>query len=167
MKSLANTDSLTALVNRRGLNEALASLVPRAAAGRLLAIYMLDLDGFKPVNDQYGHDIGDELLVEIGVRLKSALREHDIVARVGGDEFVVVATDLGTEAQAAALGAKLQAVFHASFSQGALDLRVGVTIGYVVVPPDGTQVAELLKAADAAMYEGKQHGKGIVARASA
>jgi diguanylate cyclase (GGDEF)-like protein len=167
MKSLANTDSLTALVNRRGLNEALATLVPRAAAGRLLAIYMLDLDGFKPVNDQYGHDIGDELLVEVGVRLKSALREHDIVARVGGDEFVVVATDLETEAQAAALGAKLQAVCHASFSQGALDLRVGVTIGYAVVPPDGTQVAELLKAADAAMYEGKQRGKGIVARAFA
>lgn len=164
MKSLANTDSLTTLINRRGLNEALAALVPHATKERLLAIYMLDLDGFKPVNDQYGHDIGDELLVDIGARLKAALREHDIVARVGGDEFVIVATELKTEVQAAELGTKLLTVFKEPFNHGEHGCGVGVTIGYVLVPNDGTQVSDLLKAADAAMYSGKQLGKGVVVR---
>jgi len=164
MKSLANTDSLTTLNNRRGLNEALVALVPLASPERMLVIYMLDLDGFKPVNDQYGHDIGDELLIDIGARLKAAVREHDIVARVGGDEFVVVATEVKTEAQAVDLGAKLLAEFNTPFNQGTHGCRVGVTIGYVLVPQDGTQVADLLKAADAAMYAGKQQGKGVLVR---
>jgi len=165
MKSLANTDSLTALKNRRGLNEALAALVPHATPERLLVIYMLDLDGFKPVNDQYGHDIGDELLVAIGGRLSAAVRTQDIVARVGGDEFVIVATEVTSEAKAADLGNKLLAVFQTPFHYRAQDCHVGVTIGYVLVPQDGTQIAALLKAADAAMYAGKQLGKGVVVRA--
>jgi diguanylate cyclase (GGDEF)-like protein len=164
MKSLANTDSLTTLINRRGLNEELAVLVPNATTERLLVIYMLDLDGFKPINDQYGHDIGDELLIAIGTRLKAAVRTHDLVARVGGDEFVIVATEVKTEAQAADLGTKLLAVFQSSFKCDAHSCRVGVTIGYVLVPNDGTQVAELFKSADAAMYAGKQQGKGVVVR---
>jgi len=164
MKSLANTDSLTTLINRRGLNDELTSLIPNATPERLLVIYMLDLDGFKPVNDQYGHDIGDELLIAIGTRLKAAVREHDLVARVGGDEFVIVATEVKTEAQAAELGTKLLAVFQSHFKCGEHNCRVGVTIGYVLVPNDGTQVSELLKSADAAMYAGKQQGKGMVVR---
>jgi len=164
MKSLANTDSLTALKNRRGLNEALAELVPHASPERMLAVYMLDLDGFKPVNDQYGHDIGDELLVAIGVRLTAAVQTQDIVARVGGDEFVVVATDVTSEAKAADIGNKLFAAFQTPFKHGERDCHVGVTIGYVLVPQDGTQIAALLKAADAAMYAGKQLGKGVVVR---
>ena len=164
MKSLANTDSLTALKNRRGLNEALVTLVPRATTERLLAIYMLDLDGFKPVNDLYGHDVGDELLVAIAGRLTATVQSRDIVARVGGDEFVIVATELASVATAADLGQRLLAAFQAPFRQGELDCRVGVTIGYVLVPQDGTQIADLLKAADAAMYAGKQRGKGVTVR---
>jgi len=165
MKSLANTDSLTALSNRRGLNEALAKLLPLASSDRMLVIYMLDLDGFKPVNDLYGHDIGDELLVAIGGRLTAAVRSQDIVARVGGDEFVIVAIAVKTESQAAELATKLLAVFQAPFNHGTHDCHVGVTIGYVLAPQDGTQAAALLKAADAAMYEGKQLGKGVLVRA--
>jgi diguanylate cyclase (GGDEF)-like protein len=164
MKSLALTDSLTGLTNRRGLNESLAALVPRATAERQLAIYMLDLDGFKPVNDQHGHDTGDELLMAIGARLTAAVRSRDIVARVGGDEFVVVATDLKAESQAAEVGEKLMAVFGTPFELGAHTCHAGVTIGYVVVPNDGNSVAALLKSADAAMYAGKQTGKGNVVR---
>ena len=164
LRSLAHTDSLTALKNRRGLNEALAAAVPRATPERLLAIYMLDLDGFKPVNDQHGHDIGDELLIDVAERLTAAVRAQDIVARVGGDEFVILAADLANESKAADLGEKLLAVFRAPFRHEGRDFRLGVTIGFVLVPPDGTQVAELLKAADAAMYAGKQRGKGIVVR---
>ncbi len=164
MKSLAATDSLTGLTNRRGLNESLATLVPHATPERQLAIYMLDLDGFKPVNDQHGHDTGDELLIAIGARLTAAVRSRDIVARVGGDEFVVVATDLKAESQAAEVGSKLAAVFSTPFELTAHTCRVGVTIGYVVAPQDGSQPAGLLKAADAAMYAGKQGGKGRVVR---
>jgi diguanylate cyclase (GGDEF)-like protein len=164
MKSLANSDSLTALKNRRGLNEALVALVPHATPERLLVIYMLDLDGFKPVNDQYGHDIGDELLVAIGSRLTAAVRAHDIVARVGGDEFVVVATEVASEAKAAELGNKLLAVFQSPFKLGDLECHVGVTIGYVLVSQGDTHIAPLLKAADSAMYAGKQRGKGVVVR---
>lgn len=164
MRSLANTDSLTGLTNRRGLNESLAALVPHATRERMLVIYMMDLDGFKPVNDLYGHDIGDELLVAIGGRLKAVVRKHDIVARVGGDEFVIVATEVKTEPQAADLGNKLLSVFQAPYNHNGHDCIVGVTIGYVVVPQDGTDVPDLLKAADAAMYAGKQQGKGMVVR---
>ena len=164
MKSLANTDSLTGLKNRRGLNEALATLVSHATPQRLLAIYMLDLDGFKPVNDQYGHDIGDELLIAIGGRLTTAVRAQDIVARVGGDEFVVVATGVSSETTAAELGNLLLAVFRTPFRQREQHCRVGVTIGYVLAPNDGSDIAALLKAADAAMYAGKQLGKGSVVR---
>jgi diguanylate cyclase (GGDEF)-like protein len=149
------------------LTEALVAVVPRATPERLLAIYMLDRNGFKPVNDQYGHDVGDELLVAVGARLTSAVRAQDIVARVGGDEFVVVATDVTSEAKAVELGDKLLAVFHAPFACGEQECRVGVTIGYVLAPLDGVHISELIKAADAAMYAGKQRGKGMVVRALA
>jgi len=164
MRSLALTDSLTGLVNRRGLNEALARLVPGAAPDHLLAVYMLDLDGFKPVNDLHGHDIGDELLVAIGKRLTASLRSHDIVARVGGDEFVVVAADLKSAKQAVDLGQKLSAQFEAPFDAGNQRCKVGVTIGYALAPEDSTDIATLLKAADTSMYAGKQAGKGKLMR---
>ena len=164
MKSLALTDSLTGLANRRGLNEALAELVPGATPGRQLAIYMLDLDGFKPVNDTHGHDAGDELLKAIGVRLTAAVRARDVVARVGGDEFVVVASELKLESQARELGHKLGAAFEQPFPLGDDACAVGVTVGYVIAPQDGALPAALLKAADAAMYAGKQAGKGRVVR---
>ena len=167
MRSLANTDSLTALSNRRGLNEMLGRLVPHATSKRMVVIYMLDLDGFKPVNDRYGHDIGDELLVAIGRRLTAAVRTHDIVARVGGDEFVIVATEVASESMAADIGEKLLAAFDAPFNHGEDDCQVGATIGYVLVPQDGTEIANLLKAADAAMYAGKDQGKGVVVRGAA
>lgn len=164
MRSLANTDSLTGLSNRRGLNDALAASLPRASAEQMLAIYMLDLDGFKPVNDQHGHDTGDDLLIAIGQRLQATVRSRDMVARVGGDEFVVMAAGLKTEAQANELGEKLRALFDAPFEIGTKTCRVGVTIGFVVSPPDGDHAAALLKRADAAMYAGKQAGKGMVTR---
>ena len=164
LKSLAHTDSLTALRNRRGLNEALVALVPRASAEHPLAIYMLDLNGFKPVNDQYGHDVGDELLVAVAGRLTAAVRSQDIVARVGGDEFVVVATEVTNESKVAELGQKLLAAFQPPFELAEQTVRVGVTIGYVLAPQHGTDIAALLKAADAAMYAGKQREKGSVVR---
>ena len=166
LKSLALTDSLTGLANRRGLNEALALQVPRATHQHLLAIYMLDLDGFKAVNDSFGHDTGDALLTSIGQRLQACLRSGELVARVGGDEFVVVASALQSEASAEALGQRLRSEFASEFVAGNQRCRVGVTIGYVLAPMDGSQPAALLQAADAAMYIGKQAGKNALTRAA-
>jgi diguanylate cyclase (GGDEF)-like protein len=167
LHSLAHTDALTGLVNRRGLNMALASAVKGCSARQLLAVYMLDLDGFKPVNDQYGHDVGDELLITVAQRLRATVRTGDVVARVGGDEFVVMAGGLQSEDQAEELGGKLLATFRESFALEQEICHVGVTIGYVLAPPDGIEAALLLKAADAAMYAGKQAGKNVLRRGAA
>lgn len=166
MRSLAQTDSLTGLVNRRGLNDALQTAVTHASADEIVSIYMLDLDGFKPVNDQYGHDTGDELLIAIGKRLKAHVRSSDVVARVGGDEFVAMAAGLKSEAQAREIAEKLHAVFDTPFALSAHNCRVGVTVGYVLAPFDGERPSELLRAADLAMYAGKQSGKGRITRGS-
>ena len=104
LRALAHTDALTGLPNRRGLQQHLARLLPAGTPQQLLAVYLLDLDGFKPVNDRHGHDVGDALLVAVGQRLQAQLRGSDIVARLGGDEFVVLAASLADEAAAIRLG---------------------------------------------------------------
>ncbi|RYF62538.1 MAG: diguanylate cyclase, partial [Comamonadaceae bacterium] len=164
MRSLAQTDPLTGLPNRRGLNIALASALPRCGPGKLLAVYMMDLDGFKPVNDQHGHDVGDELLVAVTRRLQGHVRQSDVVARLGGDEFVVMAGQLGSEHQAEELGHKLLDAFRSPFSLGNVQVGVGLTIGYAIAPDDSNDAASLLKLADAAMYSGKQGGKFCLRR---
>lgn len=164
MHSLAHTDPLTGLPNRRGLNMALSAALPRCAPDKLLAVYMMDLDGFKPVNDQHGHDVGDELLVAVTRRLRGHLRQSDIVARLGGDEFVVMTGQLSNPEQAHELGLKLLDAFRAPFSLGDLQVEVGLTIGYAIAPNDSNDAVGLLKLADAAMYSGKQSGKFCLRR---
>jgi diguanylate cyclase (GGDEF)-like protein len=164
MRSLAHTDSLTGLPNRRGLHVQLTGALPRCGEQDVLALYLLDLDGFKPVNDQHGHDTGDELLVAVGRRLQACTRSRDVVARLGGDEFVVMTTGLHGEEQARALGQQLLESFRAPFQLAGHHCQVGLTVGYVLAPHDGRDAAELLKLADAAMYAGKQEGKGCVRR---
>jgi len=164
MHSLAHTDPLTGLPNRRGLNMALAAALPRCSKGELLAVYMMDLDGFKPVNDQHGHDVGDELLVAVTRRLQGHVRQSDVVARLGGDEFVVMAGHLGSVQQAQELGLKLLDAFRLPFSLGSIQVHVGLTVGYAIAPDDSSDAAGLLKLADAAMYSGKQSGKFCLRR---
>jgi diguanylate cyclase len=164
LHSLAHSDPLTGLYNRRGLNAALAAVLPHATPQQSVAMYMMDLDGFKPVNDQHGHDVGDELLERIAERLRHTVRGSDIVARVGGDEFVVVATGLHSERQAIDFGEKLIAAFGKPFQLDGRVCSVGVTVGYVIAPMDGRDAPALSKLADAAMYLGKQQGKGTLVR---
>ena len=164
LHSLAHTDPLTGLLNRRGLNTTLAAALHNCNPAQVLAVYMLDLDGFKPINDQFGHDVGDELLAIVAQRLRSTMRTGDVVARVGGDEFVVMAGGLTSDQQAKDLGAKLLDAFREPFALEQENCRVGVTIGYVLAPADGHDAAGLLKAADAAMYAGKQSGKNRLRR---
>jgi diguanylate cyclase (GGDEF)-like protein len=168
LHSLAHTDPLTGLLNRRGFNAALADALPRASDGQLLAVYMLDLDGFKNVNDQHGHDVGDELLVAVAQRLRGQLRSSDVVARVGGDEFIVMTAGLHNDRQAQDLGRKLIDSFSYPFElKHERRCEVGLTVGYVLVPPDGDDPVALLKRADAAMYAGKQGGKSCLRRGEA
>ena len=163
---LAHTDPLTNLPNRRGMQEALSNALRLCCHEQQLAVYLLDLDGFKPVNDEHGHDVGDELLVAVARRLQGHVRATDLVARLGGDEFVVVASALESPAQAHDLANKLLDAFHAPFTLSSTKVQVGLTIGYALAPLDAYDAASLLKLADAAMYQGTQNGTFRVQRST-
>jgi diguanylate cyclase len=161
---LAHSDPLTGLSNRRGLQTQIKTALNKRAPDQLVALYLLDLDGFKPVNDRHGHDVGDELLLLMARRLQAATRLHDTVARLGGDEFVILASGLSSEAQAESLAHKLLETVSEPFQLGPHRCEIGLTIGYTLAPPDGGDAAELIRRADAAMYTGKQAGKGVARR---
>jgi diguanylate cyclase (GGDEF)-like protein len=165
--SLAHTDPLTGLPNRRGLQQSLAQALPLCRGESAVAVYLLDLDGFKLVNDRLGHDAGDELLVQVGQRLRRQLRHSDVVARLGGDEFVIMTTGISGEDEALVLGRKLLAAFDQPFEVHGQHCRVGLTIGFALAPHDGREAENLLKRADAAMYVGKQAGRHTVRRGGA
>ena len=164
LHSLAFTDPLTGLANRRSLTASISAALEVAGPNNILAVYMMDLDGFKQVNDKLGHDVGDELLVAVATRLKSNLRDSDVVARLGGDEFLVMSNGLSTDQQAQEIGEKLLAAFAEPFVLSTKSCQVGMTIGYALAPHDGQTSAQLLKRADAAMYEGKSSGKNCLRR---
>jgi len=165
MHSLAHTDPLTGLSNRRGLQHALHAALAHCSPQRLVAVYLMDLDGFKPVNDAHGHDVGDDLLVAVGHRLQANVRHQtDLVARLGGDEFIIMARDLATPEQAEDLGRSLLRAFEHPFTLSHLRIQVGLTIGYALAPIDSDDPQGLLRHADAAMYAGKQGGKHSVRR---
>lgn len=165
MRSLAYTDHLTGLSNRRGLQNALHAALAQCSERRLVAVYLMDLDGFKPVNDAHGHDVGDDLLVAVAHRLERSVRHHtDVVARLGGDEFIIMAQGLDTPEQAHELGQALLRAFEQPFSLSHLRLQVGLTAGYAIAPLDGEDPHGLIRLADAAMYQGKQNGKRSVRR---
>jgi diguanylate cyclase (GGDEF)-like protein len=167
LQALAHTDPLTGLLNRRGLQLALDQALLRATPEHLMGVYLIDLDGFKPINDHLGHDAGDTLLVAVGARLRTQVRAGDAVARLGGDEFVVVVQALPGEEEAERLGRKLLEAFDAPFYNRGQACRVGLTIGYALAPMDGVDADHLLKRADAAMYAGKQAGRCCVRRGAA
>lgn len=165
MHSLAHSDPLTGLSNRRGLQHALDAALVKCTPQHLVAVYLLDLDGFKPINDSYGHDVGDQLLVAVGQRLQASVRHQtDLVARLGGDEFIVMACDLAGIEQAEDLGRSLIKAFERSFTLSQHTVTVGLTIGYALAPLDGNDALTLLRRADAAMYAGKQSGKQSIRR---
>jgi diguanylate cyclase (GGDEF)-like protein len=162
--SLAHTDPLTGLPNRRSLNETITRELSTISPQNMLAVYMLDLDGFKSVNDLYGHDVGDELLIAVANRLQANLRNSDIVSRLGGDEFVIMSSGLTTAEQAQELGEKLVRAFDAPCVLSHHVCKVGLTIGYALAPLDERDIFGLLKLADGAMYAGKMAGKHCVRR---
>jgi diguanylate cyclase len=163
---MANTDPLTGLLNRRGLTAALESHLLDAKPNSLLALYVIDLDGFKGVNDRHGHEAGDALLVGIAQRLKSQVRSKDLICRLGGDEFIVVAIGLPDERVARMIGQKLMSCTTEPFPAGDAMCKVGMTIGYALAPLDETNSASLIKRADEAMYTGKRSGRNALTHAA-
>jgi diguanylate cyclase (GGDEF)-like protein len=159
----ARHDALTGLSNRVGLVDALA---PQSRSGRAFALLFLDLDGFKAVNDTYGHATGDRLLKVVAERLRCVLDSTDVAARVGGDEFVVLA-DAESPERAMEVGEQLIAAVSRSYDLGdAISATIGVSIGIAMAPAHGTDLVDLLAVADAALYEAKSTGKSRCCMAS-
>jgi diguanylate cyclase (GGDEF)-like protein/PAS domain S-box-containing protein len=159
--SLAYTDPLTGLANRTSLGPALEQAVERARRrGTRLAGVFIDLDGFKQVNDMYGHDAGDRFLVEVARRLRANLRAVDVVARLGGDEFFVVLEDVHDEAAVENIVRKLLAAAVRPYDfPGGVQARISASIGVSLFPDNSADATGLVKHADMAMYSAKQGGK--------
>ena len=157
---LALHDPLTSLPNRRLLEDRLTKALERAERnGARVAVLLIDLDHFKQINDTYGHPVGDEVLRIVATRLQMRIRKADTVARVGGDEFIVVVSDLLQPHGAQVLAAKLAADLNEPIVMGAIRLPVGASIGLGIYPDDAQTVEELCAKADAKMYEQKRHRK--------
>ncbi len=163
----AKHDALTGLLNREGLIEAVdAGLMTAARDGTPLALLFLDLDNFKAANDTFGHAVGDRLLRSVADRLKGELSAADVAARIGGDEFVVLAAAPSHE-QAIARGQRLIAAIACTYALGdGIAAAVGVSIGIAMAPEHGIDPEGLLAVADAALYEAKSSGKSQCCLAS-
>ena len=158
---LALHDALTGLANSRLLPDRIEQAIAAARrAGTKVGVVFVDLDGFKPVNDRLGHAAGDHLLREIGRRLKAALREGDTVARTGGDEFAAVVTGCAQRQEFVLVAQRLLEQVALPCAIGSDTAQVSASLGIALYPDDADQPAELLRLADAAMYESKRSAKG-------
>jgi diguanylate cyclase (GGDEF)-like protein len=161
LRHLATHDALTGLPNRALLDDRLQQAIAHADRDlRSFALLVCDLDRFKLINDSLGHRAGDELLQEVASRLNAVVRTADTVARIGGDEFVLIGTSIADAEDAAALAARVIDVLQAPVRIAAIDIHTSPSIGIAMYPDDGTTIQALLAHADAAMYSAKQHGRG-------
>jgi len=155
----ASHDALTELPNRRRFTEKLEERRGRGRPGDLIAVLFLDLDGFKDVNDRFGHDTGNDLLVAVARRLGSCVRPGDIVARMGGDEFTILLTRLESAAPAVEVAERICAMLGDPIRLGADEIRISTSIGIAVAAADRADPGDLLRRADVAMYRAKSQGK--------
>ena len=164
IQHVAHHDSLTGLPNRLLFNDRLAQSIKLARRdGRKFALLFLDLDRFKQVNDEFGHDAGDELLQQVAATLRRELRDSDTLARVGGDEFTVILPDVARPEDAETVVRKIVAALSAPIrlERKARSVEIGTSIGVALYPADADDADALVSAADAAMYEAKQTGGGF------
>ena len=162
LRMAARLDHLTGMANRKALEEAMDYAVSRAARdGERVGVLMLDLDGFKQINDTLGHDRGDLVLQEIGRRLHANTFEYDTAARLGGDEFAVVLRQLHDTVDVATVAHRLREALVRPMQIDGVPRFVGVSIGAAVYADHGMAAADLLRAADAAMYRAKRGHEGV------
>lgn len=160
LTKLASQDTLTGLPNRTVFNDRLAHAIHKAHrnSGRL-AIFFMDLDHFKTINDSLGHRVGDMLLVEVARRVKSSLREGDTVARLGGDEFTVVLEDVRSTEFVGKVAEKVLKAASQPYMIDGTEINISPSIGISLYPADGRDADLLIRNADAAMYHAKKHGR--------
>jgi diguanylate cyclase (GGDEF)-like protein len=163
LEQLSDTDELTGLKNRRAFNSALQAEAKKAARyNRVFSVLMLDADNLKPVNDRFGHAAGDKLLVSIAQVVQESLRETDILARYGGDEFVVMLTET-TEDRAFEVAERIRAaVENTSFSSSGERVSSTVSIGISSVADNPEEWGDIIARADSKLYESKRKGKNSI-----
>ncbi|NAX45963.1 diguanylate cyclase [Photobacterium halotolerans] len=160
LRHMANHDALTNLPTLRYAQEKIDSAILRCQRNNTnMALMFVDLDGFKDVNDTFGHDAGDKLLKAVSIRLVNSLRETDTVARIGGDEFILILENIATTDTATMLADKILAMFSRPFMLAGNPLHLSVSIGVSMYPSHGSTREALLKHADQAMYCAKKNGK--------
>ena len=163
IRHLANHDALTGLPSVRLAKDRLDHAIAQARRAQTQTTVMfVDLDGFKAVNDTLGHDAGDAVLKTVAERLKTCTREADTVARIGGDEFIVILDRQGREV-ATRVAERIVSSVHEPFKMDCGDAKIGASIGIALYPEHGETTAALMKAADDAMYKIKKSGKGAAA----
>jgi diguanylate cyclase (GGDEF)-like protein/PAS domain S-box-containing protein len=164
LRHLAYTDALTGLPNRAlfhdRLKQGLAVALRRDSP---LAVFFLDLDRFKVINDSLGHDVGDRVLISVARRLRASLREEDTLARLGGDEFAILLPEIAGARGSSSVADKLLRALAAPHLINGHELTVGASIGVALCPQNGSDVQSLLRSADAAMYSAKVRGRGRAA----
>ena len=166
METLAHHDRLTGLPNRVALEHYLPRAQQRCRTNHsCLALFYLDLDGFKPINDQFGHAVGDQLLREVAIRLRGCLREGDLVARLGGDEFLMLlqVPESDAQDQARLIAQRTLAALQAPVTLNGQLMQIGCSIGGALWPLDNEQIETTLELADQALYRAKHAGKNCAA----
>jgi diguanylate cyclase (GGDEF)-like protein/PAS domain S-box-containing protein len=157
---LANYDAVTSLPNRRLFLDRLEQEIRKSyRTGESLALFFVDLDRFKEVNDEYGHDVGDRLLVEAAQRISSCVRSTDIVARQGGDEFIVLLTGLTETSQVEVVAGSITELISQPFDLGDVEVSISGSIGIAIYPQDAADEQALIRKADKAMYAAKREGR--------
>jgi diguanylate cyclase (GGDEF)-like protein len=159
---LARHDPLTGLPNRRFFEEKLDQCLGATTGGTQLAVLMLDLDGFKPVNDTHGHAAGDKTLSEFARRASAILRSNDFLARIGGDEFAIIMPAIRSLDEPANLARRITAAIGEPFVVNHATVTCGVGVGIAIAPNDGSQADDLMRRADRALYRAKEGGRSLV-----
>ncbi|MBF0322874.1 MAG: EAL domain-containing protein, partial [Magnetococcales bacterium] len=162
LEQLAYYDPLTGLPNRMLFRDRLVHEIELSKRNEnMLAVFFIDLDRFKYVNDTFGHAAGDQLLIEVSQRISGKVRKSDTVSRLGGDEFTVILSNIGKESQAANIASAIIQSLQEPIMLGAHEAYVGASIGISIFPADGSDFDTLTKNADLAMYRAKESGRGV------
>lgn len=159
---IAHHDALTALPNRAMLSDRLRREIARTRRGdRPFALHLIDLDGFKNINDGLGHEVGDKFLVEVARRLRTVIRETDTIARLGGDEFAILQTHVTHNEDAANMARRIIEAVSAPWRHAGERVTANASVGIAIHPTDGTDVEALLRNSDLAMYRAKRDGGNV------